>query len=111
VSEQPEKRSACAQFPAWCVRHSDGDGSPVHWSEVREFVQPSFYAIRVVLSQCDVLGTRLDINGVQVRLDACGAYPGEAKAMAQLLRKLGHEDIAAAVEELAALAAGKDGQQ
>lgn len=99
-----QAREGC---PAWCAqdeKHMMTDyGELHHRSENREFMTPDFWTIRVYLYQIGDDKPLMRVGLLGLLQD--DAYPcTQREDLADLLRKLGHEDIAAAVEELAALA-------
>ena len=82
--------------PPWCARkHAEGE-SPVHVSEYRWMTTcgPS-----LALYQQRGRGPTLNFDGVQLDLI-------DAEALAGMMRRMGHADIAVAVTELAAIGRG-----
>lgn len=91
--------------PAWCTHHPVRDGVVVrehHRGDRRRFMTPDFWSIDVYLYKVyEQTALRVDMLGL---FNVGDKHDDQAKDLAGLLRKLGHEDIAAAVDELAAIA-------
>lgn len=101
----PETRPGC---PAWCTHHPDGPYQPHHVSDYRHFrVGEPRGRIGVALHQIGDAAITLYVANVPINARRCDGMVAED--MATLMRSLGRDDIAAAIEELAALAAGQDG--
>lgn len=99
--DQAAVRPVCPDGLAWCVRHPDNPMYTQHWSETRNFVMPDFWTIKVDLSKTADNPVVLHVGSVRVPLD--DRSDNDADDVIKLLRRLGHEDIAAAAEELAAM--------
>jgi hypothetical protein len=99
TEERDRKRPGC---PAWCTDHVDyleGMGPVNKHRTIRRINGPTGRSISVTLIQ--TFGTKylpnLYVSGVRVNED-------HISGMRWLMSDLGHEDIAAAIDELAALA-------
>ena len=104
AAKADQAREGC---PAWCTHHPVRDGIANHGhhrGEHRDFLTPDHWTISVYLHEINH-GPILTVDSVPITLNGSpGHY--QCETMARLLRKLGREDIAAAVDELAALAGG-----